>query len=215
MRIVEVDLSKLKPAPWNPNHMEADKLSRLKKSLQSYGLVQNLVVRPIGNNHYEVLSGNQRLSILKELKISPVPCVVVNLDDAHSRLLAQALNHIHGEDDLGMRAEVLREVLETVSEQEILALLPETSGGLAALANLSQDSIAGYLQNWEQAQAARLKHFQFQLTPNQTDIVEEALAKAIPVAKRERGDNPNIRGNALYLLCKFYLENRKDEQKNE
>jgi ParB family chromosome partitioning protein len=215
MKIQEIDLKQLREALWNPNHMEPDNLARLKKSLQTYGLVQNLVVCPLGNDQYEVLSGNQRLSILKELHISPVSCVVVNLDDVHSRLLAQALNHIHGEDDLGMRAEVLRQVLGTVSEAEVLALLPETKGNLTALANMSQDSIASSLQNWQQAQTARLKHYKFQLTPKQTDIVEEALAQVLPVAKQEKGDNPNIRGNALYLLCKFYLENRKDEEKDK
>ena len=212
MEIKEIDLKQLRGAPWNPNHMEPDDFARLKKSLQTYGLVQNLVVRSLGDDQYEVLSGNQRLTVLKELHINPVYCVVVNLDDVHSRLLAQALNHIHGEDDLGMRAEVLREVLKTVSEAEVLALLPETKGNLTALSTMSQDSIANSLQNWQQAQTAKLKHCQFQLTPKQTNIVEEALAQLLSAAKQEKSDNPNIRGNALYLLCKFYLENRKDEE---
>jgi len=79
------------------------------------------------------------------------------------------------------------------------------------LANMSQDNIASSLQNWQQAQTAKLTHRQFQLTPKQNDIVEKALAQVLPVAKEEKGDNPNIRGNALYLLCKFYLENRKGD----
>jgi len=211
MEIKEIDLKQLREAPWNPNHMEPDDLARLKKSIQTYGLVQNLVVRSLGHDRYEVLSGNQRLNVLKELNITFVSCVVVNFDDVHARLLAQALNHVHGEDDLGMRAEVLREVLETVSEAEVLALLPETKGSLTALANMSQDNIASSLQNWQQAQTAKLTHRQFQLTPKQNDIVEKALAQVLPVAKEEKGDNPNIRGNALYLLCKFYLENRKGD----
>ncbi|MGB7725043.1 MAG: ParB N-terminal domain-containing protein [Dehalococcoidales bacterium] len=214
MEIKEIDLKQLRGAPWNPNHMEPSDFARLKKSLQTYGLVQNLVVRPLGNDQYEVLSGNQRLNILKELHISPVLCVVAKLDDIQSRLLAQALNHIHGEDDLGMRAEVLREVLKTVSEAEVLALLPETKGNLTALSTMSQNSIADSLQNWQQAQSAKLKHCQFQLTSKQTDTVEKALTQILPDAKQENNDNPNIRGNALYLLCKFYLEKRKDEEKD-
>ena len=214
METKQIDLKQLHGAPWNPNHMEPEDFARLKKSVQTYGLVQNLVVRPLGDDQYEVLSGNQRLNILKELHISPVSCMVVNLDDVQSRLLAQALNHIHGEDDLGMRAEVLRHVLKTVSEAEVMALLPETKGNLAALATMSQDSIASCLQNWQQAQSAKLKHFQFQLTPKQTDMVEKALSQVLDVAKQEKGDNPNVRGNALYLLCKYYLEDRKHDEQN-
>ena len=36
--------------------------------------------------------------------------------------------------------------------------------------------MAGYLQNWQRAQQARLKHLQFQLTPTQLELVQEALA---------------------------------------
>ena len=211
MKIIDIDLCQLQEAPWNPNRMEPEDLSRLKKSLQNYGLVQNLVVRLIVNDQYEVLSGNQRLKVLQKMKISPVSCVVVNLDDAHARLLSQALNHLHGEDDLGLRAEVLRQVLESIPEQQIMDILPETKVSLNALAFLGEENIAAYLQNWEKAQKAKLKHFQFQLTPTQTSIAEEALAYILPIAKQEQTDSPNIRGTAFYLLCKFYLEHKKHE----
>jgi ParB family chromosome partitioning protein len=181
-------------------------LSRLRESLTRYGLVQNLVVRPLEGDCYEVLSGNQRLWVLRELQRSPVPCVVVGLNDAHARLLSQALNCIAGEDDLGLRAEMLKEILEQVPQAEVLRLLPETTQGLAALASLGQQDLAGYLQNYQQAQVARLKHLTFQSTPAQLEVIEEALARVMPQAGKTPADNPNPRGNALYLLCKHYLE---------
>jgi ParB family chromosome partitioning protein len=211
MKLIDIELSQLKEASWNSNRMELEDLARLKKSIERYGLVQNLVVRPIGTDAFEVLSGNQRLSILKEMAISPVSCVVANLDDVHARLLSQALNHIHGEDDLGLRAEVLRKVLETVSEQEILDILPETVGSLNSLAALRQENITAYLQNWQQAQTAKLKHLQFQLIPKQVEIVEEAIARILPKANQSKGESPNVRGTAIFLLCKYYLENQKHD----
>jgi len=74
------------------------------------------------------------LKLLREFNVSKVPCVIVNLDDAHARLFAQALNHIHGDDDLGLRAELIREVLKTIPEQEVLAILPDTMVGLKGMA---------------------------------------------------------------------------------
>ena len=104
MKVIDLPLVQLREAPWNPNRMEPAVQARLRTSVSRFGLVVNLVVRPLDDDSYEVLSGNQRLHLLQELDYANVPCVVVDLDDASARLLAQALNRIHGEDDLGLRA---------------------------------------------------------------------------------------------------------------
>ena len=206
MKLVDLSLAQLHAAPWNPNSMQDAMLARLRESLSRYGLVQNLVARPLGDGSYEVLSGNQRLQVLREQGHCIAPCVVVDLDDVHARLLAQALNHIQGEDDLGLRAELLRGVLDSVSQETVLAILPETAESLRALASLGQQNMAEYLENWQRAQGARLRHLQFQLTLVQMEVVEEVLARLLPLARESRGDSPNVRGTALYLLCPRYLE---------
>jgi ParB family transcriptional regulator, chromosome partitioning protein len=206
MTITDLPLEQLLEAPWNSNQMDEATLFRLRKSIQVYGLVQNLVARPSGHDKYEVLSGNQRLRVLKEKGLSPVPCVVVHLDDARARLLAQALNHVHGQDDLGLKAELVREILKTLPGEDVLAILPDTKFDLAALSNLGQENLDTYLQNWDQARSKRLRNLQFRLTEEQLQIVQQALTRFINPANRLQGDNPNIRGKALYLLCKHSLE---------
>ena len=205
MELMNLRLERLQDAPWNPNRMDEATLKRLIESMTRFGMVQNLVVRPIGERRYEVLSGNQRLHVLRELGYAEAPCVVVEVNDAHVRLLAQALNQIQGEDDLGLKAELIREILESLPKEEILSLLPETAESLQALSSLGQESMADYLQNWQRAQGARLKHLQFQLTSDQLEVVQEALSQLLPQAERSQGESPNARGTALYLLCKNYL----------
>ncbi|HZA21348.1 MAG TPA: ParB N-terminal domain-containing protein [Dehalococcoidia bacterium] len=206
MKVTDLPLDQLKEAPWNPNRMDEAMLQKLRESLSRYGLVQNLVVRPLGDGTHEVLSGNQRLQVLRETMKNSVPCVVIELADAHARLLSQALNRIAGEDDLGLRAELLQQVLEELPQSEVLRLLPETAESLQAFATLGQHDLAGYLQNYQQAQVARLKHLTFQFTPPQLEVIEEALARVLPRASDAGTGNPNPRGNALYLLCNSYLE---------
>ena len=184
--------------------------ARLNRSLSRYGLVQNLVVRPVDGGAYELLAGSQRLNALKASGATEAPCVVLDLDDGDARLLSQALNRVHGEDDLGLRAELVRQVLELMPREEVLGLLPETAQGLDALAALGQQDMADYLQTWQKAQAARLKHLQFQLTVSQLEVVEPALEALIPEARTSRGDSPNARGTALYLLCRRHLEQSGD-----
>jgi ParB family chromosome partitioning protein len=206
MKVNDLPLHQLREAVWNPNRMDGTMLSRLRESVRRFGLMSNLAVRPLAGECYEVLSGNQRLQVLRELGFTEAPCVVVHLDDVSSRLLAQVLNRVQGEDDLGLKAELIQEVLREVPQQEVLRLIPETAETLSALSCLDQQDLASYLENWQRSQGARLKHMNFQLLPSQQEVVEEALSRFLPQARGDSTGNPNARGTALYVLCKSYLE---------
>jgi ParB family chromosome partitioning protein len=206
MQIVDIPIEAIHAPDWNPNQMDEAMRPRLKASIQRFGLVVPLVVRDLGTGLYETIGGAQRLSVLRELSVSVVPCVIVQADDMEARLLSQCLNRIAGSDDLGLKAELLQQVLEGLPQSEVLKLLPETTQGLTALATLGQQDLAEYLQNYQQSQGARLKHLTFQFTLNQLEVIEEALAHVLPQARGADPSNPNPRGNALYLLCKAYLE---------
>ena len=181
-------------------------LEKLRGSVVRFGIVENLVVRPLHDGSYEVVSGNQRLRVCRDLGMERIPCMVVELDDVEARLLAQALNQLQGDDDLGLKAELVRRVLADLPRSEVLAVLPETSESLTELASLGQEDLAEHLRAWQAAQKARLRHLQFQLTQPQLGTVQEALALIMPQAREAQGESPNARGTALYLLCKAYME---------
>ena len=206
MNITDIPIDQLTEAPWNSNQMDEAMLARLTNSLRRFGLVSNLVVRPIDQSSFEVLSGNQRLQVLRELDIDPIPCVIVNLDDANARLLAQALNRIQGSDDLGLRAEEVRAILKIIPQADVLALLPETAESLKSLVSLGTADMSAHLAAWQLAQSARLKHLTVQLSDAQLTVVEDAIADALTDADDDPS-NPNRRGNALYLICQRYLVN--------
>lgn len=205
MKVSELPITQLHEAPWNANVMDDDMRDRLRESIFRFGLVEVLVVRPIDDG-YEVLGGNQRLQVLRENGVADVPCTVVVVDDADARLLAQALNRIEGVDDIGIKAQLIRDVLESLPEAEVLKLLPESAESLASLVELRQTDIAEQLQAWEHAQSARLKHFTFQLVPSQVQVVEAAMEKVLADPTYEQEISPSRRGNALFTLCQLYLE---------
>ncbi len=211
MKTIDINVTELRPALWNPNQMDETMMSRLRESISKYGLVEPLVVRKIDEKRYEVLSGNQRLKVLEDLDFKWVPCVIVELDDARAMLLAQALNGLRGEDDLALKGTLLKEILSRVSEDEVLSLLPETIESLKSLSLINEMDLAEHLKAWEEAQVARLRHMQLQFTDKQLETVEEAVSLMTLEAKENRFDNPNTRGNAVFLLCKFYLERRNNK----
>lgn len=211
MQIVDLPLEQLSEAPWNPNSMTPEIYTKLRESVTRFGVVANLVVRPLGET-YEVISGNQRLQVYRELGTDVAPCILVELDDAHARLLAQVLNRTHGEDNLGLKAELLQEILFSLDQQEVIAVLPETPESLNVLSGLGQEDMVRHLRVWQQAQEARLQHLTFQLTFNQSAVVKRALELAQRRSIPREHNNPNNRGNTLYELCESYLELLEDIQ---
>ena len=210
MNVIELPVGQLVEAPWNPNSMDGAMAGRLRRSIEKFGLVENLVVRRLIDGQYEVIGGNHRLWLLRQMGFSNAPCVVLELDDAEARLLAQALNRIEGVDDLGLRAELVRSTLESIPRSEVLAILPETAESLDALTSLDEADLATSLRSWEMARKARLHHFTAQISKEQLSVVEQAMARVVADVGAD-GSNPTRRGNALYALCRFYLE-RSDPQ---
>ena len=209
MKITDIMLNQLQEAPWNPNREDANMLEHLKESIRRYGLVEPLVVRPAQNSYFEVLSGNHRLKIIRSLGFDSSPCVVMNLNDQEARLLAQALNSIHGQDDLSNKSKVLQVILAAIPADKVTSLLPESLESLQALSSLGQENLAQHLQAWQKAQEVKLKHMILQFTGQQLSMVEEAIKLILPQIKPQECNNPNTRSNAIYLLCKDYLVRRQ------
>jgi len=127
-----IPLERLRPADWNPNRVSAAVLDKLRRSITDFGVVENLVVRPLAGRRgsFEVISGNHRLRVYRELGFEWAPCHVVSLDDAHARLLAHALNRTRGEDDPRAYARLLEQALSELSVEEVLGYLPETDASI-------------------------------------------------------------------------------------
>lgn len=212
MEILDVPVDLLREAPWNPNEADEGMLRRLGASLQRFGIVVPLVVRAVGDA-YEVLSGNQRLRVLRTQEVSSVPCVEVEADDARARLLTQALNAIHGEDDLTRKAALVRDLLAAMPAAEVAAILPDTVQAMQGLASIGQAptvSLGEQLAEWSQGQTARaaskLHVTSFPFTDAQKEVVEAAVTRVLP--RVTDADAPNRRALALVAVCDDWLHGR-------
>jgi len=100
-------VDRLRPWPGNPRQMPADELEKLKRSIQSFGFVEPLVVRRQDNT---IIGGHQRFEAAKALGYATVPAVCVDITEAEAKALALALNRISGEWDLPRLGQLLEEL---------------------------------------------------------------------------------------------------------
>lgn len=103
-------VDRINPAPYNPRvalEPGMEEYEQLKSSLTRWGMVEPLVV----NRRNDVLvSGHQRLAVMKDMGFKEVPVVWVDLEDDAERRLNLALNRVKGRWDSAKLLEVLRDV---------------------------------------------------------------------------------------------------------
>lgn len=77
-----LDLKHLVPFRNHPFKLRnGDEKEQLLKSIKAQGTIEPLIVRPLSENEYEVISGHRRLEICKELGMEKIPVIVRNLTD--------------------------------------------------------------------------------------------------------------------------------------
>ena len=91
----ELPLGLLDPNPWNPNRMGPANYARLKREL-ARGFLAPLLVRPRGNR-FQIIDGEHRFRLARELGCRAVPCVVATLSDQEARLKTLQMNGLRGE----------------------------------------------------------------------------------------------------------------------
>lgn len=84
-----IEIDKIKPSPFQPR-LEFN-LNRLKEAISKEGILISLIVRQV-NTHYELIDGERRWRIAKELSFKTVPCDVVEATDERADDLIWELN---------------------------------------------------------------------------------------------------------------------------
>ena len=77
-----LDLKSLVPFRNHPFKLRnGEEKEQLLKSIKAQGTIEPLIVRPLSESEYEVISGHRRLEICKELGMEKIPVIVRNLCD--------------------------------------------------------------------------------------------------------------------------------------
>ena len=80
-KVINLKISQLRPFEGHPYKvLDDESMEALTESIRAQGVLTPLVVHPLGNEEYEVISGHRRLLACKKAGISSVPVMVHDID---------------------------------------------------------------------------------------------------------------------------------------
>ncbi|SDN84592.1 chromosome partitioning protein, ParB family [Desulfonauticus submarinus] len=137
LEIIFLDLTLISPNPKQPRqNFNSESLQELAKSIKSEGVLQPILVRPVGDR-YEIVAGERRFRASQLVGLEKIPAIVKNLEDKEALLLA-LIENIHRED------------LNPIEQARALSKLKEefqlSQEELAQKVNLSRSQVANLLR---------------------------------------------------------------------
>lgn len=141
LEIVYLPTEKLHPNPWNPNQQNPSVARALTESLDAYGHIAPVSVRPHPEiaDEWQIIDGEHRWREAIRREDATVPCVVLDLDDAQARKLTVILNEVSGDADVALLGKLLVELQDTIPEGELGTALPYSDTELQHLLALGAE----------------------------------------------------------------------------
>lgn len=198
--LVELSVSSLKPGVYQPRKdMAPEALEELAASIQSQGIIQPIVVRPIAQDQFEIIAGERRWRAARQAGLKQVPCLIKKVQDRAAIAMAlieniqredlnvieeaQALERLQNEFELTHQkvAEVIGKSRTTVSNLLRLNQLDESVKALVVAKQLEMGHARALLalEGVQQAEVAETVAKK-QLTVRQTEqLVKKCLTPQV------------------------------------
>lgn len=193
----DIAISSLKPGIYQPRKdMSPEALEELSASIQSQGIIQPIVVRPLNTGGYEIIAGERRWRAAKQAGLRQVPCLIKPVEDRAAIAMAlieniqredlnaieeaQALERLQDEFKLTHQqvADVIGKSRTTVSNLLRLNQLTDTVKQLVAMRQLEMGHARALLMlEGEQQEVIAERIAKKQLTVRQTEqLVKKCLS---------------------------------------
>ncbi|TRX58127.1 ParB/RepB/Spo0J family partition protein [Thalassomonas sp. M1454] len=183
-------IEQLQPGKYQPRKdMSPDALEDLSNSIRSQGIIQPIVVRPIGEKKYEIIAGERRWRASQLAEIDMVPCLVKDVPDESAVAIA-LIENIQREDLNAMEEAVALDRLLNefeLTHQEVATAVGKSRTTVTNLLRLNSlnDDVKTFLENGdiEMGHARALLSLQGDL---QTTTARTVAAKELTVRETEK-----------------------------
>ncbi len=137
-KVEEIALDKIVPNQNQPRKIfTQEAINELAATITEHGLLQPIVVRPYGNDQYEIIAGERRFRAVSQLKWEKVPAIVKKMSDQQSASLAVIEN---------LQREGLTPIEEAQAYKDLMEFNQLTQKELAQEIGKSQSFVANKLR---------------------------------------------------------------------
>jgi hypothetical protein len=224
-------VSELQHPKWNPRLIKDFDFTNLVNSIREFGDLSGVVKNVTTSN---LVGGNQRVEAFKKLNTDRIiitqqmdrPTDVGTIahgyivmpdgemfsyrevlwDEWKEKAANIAANHITGEDDKQLLAQVDYDLSQLENGDELLKLTGQTDKEIDKLLKSVGVGDDPEPPADDQQDEAKNEKLTFALSPDQREVVELALAQAKQANDIPHTDLDNINGAALYIICRQYVE---------
>jgi ParB family transcriptional regulator, chromosome partitioning protein len=137
-------------------YFDPQKMEDLIKSIKTYGILENLVVRPLPDGQYQLVAGERRYRAARALGLTEVPVLILDLSDLEARQIALIEN---------LQREELNPVEETEGVLQLLSIQLE----------LEKQDVVSLLYKLQNARTRKVNHNV--MVQEQQAVVEEIFTK--------------------------------------
>ncbi len=141
----KLPIEKLQPGQYQPRKiMTDDALEELASSIKAQGIIQPIVVRPLGKDKFEIIAGERRWRASQLAQLDEIPCLVKDIPDEAAIAMA-LIENIQREDLNAMEEAIALERLLTefeLTHQEVAEAVGKSRtavSNLLRLNNLNDD----------------------------------------------------------------------------
>lgn len=122
---VEVSIEDLVKADWNYKTDDDLKSEKLKENIKLNGQIENILIRVLPTGFFEVVNGNHRYSVLKELGVKKVMTFNLGvITESKAKRIAVETNETRFSTDNIKLAELIKEISSDFSLEELAVTMP-------------------------------------------------------------------------------------------
>lgn len=201
-KVVEIQTDMITPNPHQPRkNFDAEALDQLAASIKCNGILQPLTVRKIEFG-YELIAGERRLRAAKLLNMKTVPCIIMNISERNSAVMALVEN---------IQRKDLSFFDEAYAIEKLIDFYGMTQEDAAIKLGKSQSTIANKLRLLKLTEPERRQIVELNLTERHARALLklQSQEERLDVIEKIRKYNFNVEQTEKYINNMIVKENER------